>query len=154
MRSLAPLLKSIEIPGLKIELRELEKVGQDAEAVGLIAQPRTAEEAQPTYISVAKSDPNLALAGLRIEIERRLIAMAKATGKHVERESAGQLMRFLHNEKLLSDPEYSTLQELLVLLNRAVHGAYVDSNTAQWAIDVGPKIIAALDERLDKMRTD
>jgi hypothetical protein len=149
MRSLAPLLKSIELPGLKIELRELEKVGQDAKAVGLIAQPGSDETAHPpAYISIAESDPNLALAGLRIEIERRLIAMAKTTGKDVQRESAGQLMRFLHKEKLLSNAEFSTLQELLVLLNRAVHGAYVDSNAAHWAISVGPQITAALDERL------
>ena len=97
----------------------------------------------------AKSDPNLALAGLRIEIERRLITMVKSAGRDVQRESVGQLMRYLHKEKMLSDGEYSTVQELLLILNRAVHGADVASNVAQSAIDVGPRIVAAPDARLE-----
>jgi hypothetical protein len=71
---LPPLFKSLELPGrVKLEFQEVEKVVQRAEAAGLLAptaDPLAKEE--PAFVQVASRDPNLALAGLRIELERRL----------------------------------------------------------------------------------
>ena len=70
---LSPLFKSIEIPGLKIEFQELEKIKNKAKELGLVINVPV--EKQPSYLQIAKDDPNLALAGLRIEIEKRLRAI-------------------------------------------------------------------------------
>ena len=67
---LQPLFKSLELPGgLKVEFQELKDVAKRADAAGLLADPQ-APDAKTAYSfqHVASSDPNLALAGLRIEL--------------------------------------------------------------------------------------
>lgn len=145
---LAPIFKSVELPGgLKIEFQELEKAREEAVKAGLLSVPREKKE-EPIYISVAPEDPNLALAGLRIDIERRLRAIAKAKGIDTERQTIGQLLRRLSANEAISEEQYSVLSDLIALLNRAVHGAEVEPGAAQWAIDIGPGLLAAFDERL------
>jgi hypothetical protein len=144
------IFKSVELPGgLKVEYPDLEKASQDAARVGLLSEPERRIEEAP-YIAVAEQDPNLALAGLRIEIERRLREIAKKRGLRGERLGMGQLLRLLRTNEAISKNEDSVLSDLIGLLNNAVHGAEVDLRAAQWAIDVGPRLLAALDERISK----
>lgn len=145
---LAPILKSVELPGgVKIEFKELKKVEKSAAEAGLLKMPSEKKE-ELAYLSVAQQDPNLALAGLRIEIERRLRAIARACGLNAERWSIGQLLRHLRISEAISQEESAILNDLVGLLSEAVHGAKVDPRIAEWAIDVGPSLLAALDERL------
>jgi hypothetical protein len=145
---LAPIFKSVELPGgLKVEFQEFERVKQEADRAGLLATP-TNRSQEPTYIMVAQEDPILALAGLRIEIERRLRSLAKALGIEAERKGIGELLRRLPVKEAISQNELSVLNDLVGLLNRAVHGIDVEARAAQWAIDVGPRLLAALDQRI------
>jgi hypothetical protein len=43
----------------------------------------------------------------------------------------------------------SGILELVDAGNRAVHGAEVDPSVAEWAFEESPRIIAALDRKLD-----
>jgi hypothetical protein len=43
--------------------------------------------------------------------------------------------------------ERAVLSDLVALLNSAVHDATVDPEAAQWALDIGPRILQALEER-------
>jgi hypothetical protein len=143
---LAPLFKSVELPGgLKVEFRDLEKAKEDAARVGLLAKP-IGNRQELSFMRVAEEDPNLALAGLRIEIERRLGAIARARGLDDRGSSVGQLLRQLASVGAISQAEVSVLNDLVILLNRAVHGAEVEPRAAQWAIEIGPSLLAALDE--------
>lgn len=145
---LAPILRSVELPGgLKVEFQEFEKAKEDAAKAGLLVTP-SEKRKEPAYISVAQEDPKLALAGLRIEIEQRLRAIAKALGLNAERQGIGQLLRDLPQKNAISREEYSVLNDLVGLLNRAVHGMEVEPRAAQWAIDVGPRLLTALDRRV------
>lgn len=45
--------------------------------------------------------------------------------------------------------ERAVIADLIVLLNKAVHGAEVDNKAAQWAIETGPRILRALDQKLE-----
>ena len=141
------IFKSVELPGgLKVEYPALEKASEDAAKVGLLAAPRKREESP--YLAIAEQDPNLALAGLRIEIERRLREIAKRRGLEGERLGVGQLLQLLRTHDAISKQEDAVLSDLIRLLNKAVHGAEVDSRATQWAIDVGPRLLSALDERI------
>jgi hypothetical protein len=100
------------------------------------------------YVAIAEQDPNLALAGLRIEIERRLREIARKKGLQAERLGIGQLLQLLRRSNAISGQEDSVLSDLIGLLNKAVHGAEVDYRAAQWAIDIGPRLLSALDERI------
>lgn len=148
---LAPLVKSVELPGgVKIELQELQNAASRADSAGLLAEPERAErEEQFSFETVAARDPNLALAGLRIEIERRLDRLARAHDLSADMPmGVGQLLRALASSDVLTQGERSVLADMISLLNEAVHGADVDPRAAEWALDVGPRLLASLDERV------
>jgi hypothetical protein len=144
----APLFKSLEFPGgWKIEFQELQKAAQRAEQAGLLspaAEPPAA--ADYTFQRVAEQDPNLALAGLRIEIEKRLVALAEKRGVEARSRGIGQLLRVLSDRGALGQQERSVLADLTGLLNSAVHGASVDRRATEWAIEIGPRLLRALDD--------
>lgn len=144
---LGSIFKSVELPGgVKVEYRDLERAREEVARVGLLGTPPERKE-EPSYIAIAQEDPNLALAGLRIEIERRLRAIAKKYGLDAERQGIGQLLRGLRTRNAISREEDSVLSDLMGLLNKAVHGVEFDHRAAQWAIDVGPGLLATLDKR-------
>ena len=149
---LAPLVKSLEFPGgWKVEFQELQKASSRAESAGLLATEPSEKEAKFTFQSIATRDPNLALAGLRIESEKRLSSLIENHGLNSRRPmGVGQALRALEQAKVLTNEERSILADMVNLLNSAVHGAEVDSRAASWAIDVGPRLLTSLDERVSE----
>lgn len=147
---LAPIFKSLELPGgWKIEFQELERAAARADDAGLLAAASLGTPAnQYSFQTVADLDPNLALAGLRIEIEKRLVQLAERKQIGTKMQGLGRLMHELTKHQLLTSAESSVLSDLLGLLNSAVHGASVDPRASQWAMDVGPRLIQSLEERL------
>lgn len=147
---LAPLVKSLKIPGgWKVEFQELQKAASRAESAGLLAAEPSPSEKAFSFQSIAKRDANLALAGLRIEIEKRLSQLAEAHGLRGDRPlGIGQLLRILTQSEVLTTEERSVLADMVNMLNAAVHGASVDSRSADWAIDIGPRLLTSLDERV------
>jgi hypothetical protein len=142
---LGSILKSIEIPGgVKIEYQRFEKIQEDAAKANLLAP---SPEVKPKYEGLARDDPNLLLANLRLEIEKRLRRVAQKQGLAVDQLSIGPLLRQLQDLGMITEDEHRVLGDLLSLLNRAVHGAEVDSKAADWAIDIGSQLLAALDQR-------
>ncbi len=143
---LGAVFRSVELPGgLKVEYKDLAEVGRKAEEAGLVSKSTPQEV--PIFVSLAAEDPNLALAGLRIEIERRLRSIAAAHDLHVEPVGVGTLLRVLGRHDVLSKREQSVLADLIGILNGAVHGASVNAASAQWALKEGSRLLASLDER-------
>lgn len=144
---LAPLFKSLELPGgWKFEFQDLINVEKRAGEVGLLAESDEAPEY--SFQVIADHDPNLALAGLRIEIENRLVKIANSVNIDTKRSSVGRLMNILAKENLISSQERSVLADIVGILNSAVHGAKVDDRSADWAMEVGPKLLKALDNKI------
>jgi hypothetical protein len=144
---LAPIFKSLEFPGgWKVEFQDLQKAAAKAEAAGLLATTPAAAAATFTFQRVAEEDPNLALAGLRIEIEKRLVSLAEKRGIDSRNRGVGYLLRLLGENGALQQQERSALADLTGLLNSAVHGARVDQDAARWAIEIGPRLLKALDD--------
>ena len=145
---LAPLFKKLKLPGgWEIEFQDLQEAKQRADKAGLLAPPAEAAAAQDfSFQVVANEDPNLALAGLRIEIERRLIRLAEAHGITRSR-GVRALLGQLGERQLLTREQQSVLADMLGLLNNAVHGASVPDHAAEWALDVGPRLLKSLDDR-------
>ena len=147
---LAPLFKSLEFPGgWKIEFQDLQKAKNEAEKVGLLSSESSEGDiSQYAFQVVADDDPNLALAGLRIEIEKRLQTIARSNEIPVGRQGVGGLMRVLKKEGVLSQQEYNVLADMVGMLNSAVHGASVDKRAVSWAMDTGQRLLKSLDERI------
>jgi len=148
----APLFKSLELPGgLKFEFQELEKVSKEAREVGLISDDTQPQKEQDySFLSVASFDPNLALAGLRIEIEKRLRKLASENDIETSRKGIGVIMTDLSKNQLLTSKERSTLDDMVATLNAASHGENFDPRVADWVILEGPRILASLDGKIRK----
>jgi hypothetical protein len=84
------------------------------------------EAAAPEPIWATLDDPNLALAGWRIELEQELRRLAEENDMPAENRSAGQLLGMLMRREIVDPRAAPGLQELLRLANRGVHGASVD----------------------------
>jgi hypothetical protein len=82
---------------------------------------------------VADEDPNLALAGLRIEIERRLGRLAEGANLGNSKVSIGRLLRVLGEKGILTQEQQSVLADMVGLLISAAHGAVADQQAALWA---------------------
>jgi uncharacterized protein YutE (UPF0331/DUF86 family) len=151
---LAPLVKSLELPGgWKVEFQELQKAASRAESAGLLAATPSQDVVAFSFQSIAMRDPYLALAGLRIEIEKRLSLLAQIHGLNSSRPmGVGQALRALAQAEVLTSEERSILADMVNLLNAAVHGAEIDTRVASWAIDVGPRLLTSLDERVSEAR--
>lgn len=123
---------------------------EGADAAGLKSSESDSEHAQYSFQLVADQDPNLALAGLRIEIEKKLVELAQSRGLIADngKHSIGALLWRLDQARLLSQAERSALSDMIGLLNSAVHGAKVDAGAADWAIGYGPELLSSLDVRL------
>jgi len=151
---LTPLVKSLELPGgWKIGFQELQKAASRADTAGLLAAEAPKAEESFSFQAIASRDPNLALAGLRIEIEKRLAELAEVSGTEQRRAMGiGQLLRNLTQHEVLTNEERSVLSDMVNMLNAAVHGASVDPRSADWAIDIGPRLLTSLDERIGEAR--
>lgn len=94
------------------------------------------------------NDPNMAIALLRIQIERRLREIAE----HVMIEpKPGNRIRTLQSlaEDLAKQGAVSTdalvlLKDLMPVMNEAVHGASLNAEAATFALEYGPRILAML----------
>lgn len=94
---------------------------------------------------IASTDANLALVAFRIEIEKRLRALAEAIGVPSHRANLSQLVRQLQRQEVLSTNMASGLMELIGFGNRAAHGVEVAQDAAAWVLDIAPSIVMELD---------
>lgn len=149
---LAPLFKEIELPGgVKIQFQDFIKAEAKAKDAGLLGPAEESPRKERhiyAFESVAGDDPNLALAGLRIELESKLKEIAEARSIEVTRKGIRPLIHQLKHSSVLNQREVSALEDLLPLLNGAAHGAETDPRAADWAMDVGPRLLATLDEKI------
>ena len=150
---LLPLFKSLELPGgWKLEFQELQATEQRADKAGLLNEEPadSGHDQEYSFQVVANQDANLALVGLRIEIEKRLNSLADGAEIKRKRMGISGLLRSLGDREILSREERSVLWDMIELLNSAAHGASADQQHAGWVLDVGPRLLATLDKRIDQ----
>jgi hypothetical protein len=145
---LSSLIESAKFPGgFEVKFRDLEDAGR----MITDSSDATTEEltSKPSYLEISDADPNLALVGLRIEIEKRVRALAD---KHQipSQRSLMRLFEELRRHDILNTASMSGFQELIMAGNQAAHGAKVEQRVAEWAFDYGPNILAALDAKLEE----
>lgn len=103
-------------------------------SLGLQPSPSGLEMAR--YYELAQQDPNIALAGLRMELE--ILARNLAKGFKVDsgpREPTGVLLRRLLDGGKITDDQYGLAQKIVRLCNAAVHGTRVSREEAEAVID-------------------
>ena len=150
---LTPIFKSVELPGgMKFELQEFKEIEEKADKAGLIGKDvRDLNTVEYTYQLVAKDDPKLALAGLRIELEDKLRKIAYKSGIAANHKGLGQILKALSAYELITMDEHAVLSDMVGILNSAVHSEEdkYDFRNVSWALDVGTKVLNSLNKRIN-----
>jgi hypothetical protein len=146
---LSPLIKSAEFPGgWKIEFQDVKAAG-DRVTGGVAVAPAPGalkvEGYAPTVV-IAPADPNIALVGVRIDIERRLRTLSEMHAVPTD-QSALRMAKALAQKGVLNDDEFGGLRQLIDAGNRAAHGAAVSPEVSSWVHDYAPDVLAALDAK-------
>ena len=141
---------NITIPGLK----EAEEAKEELDEA--IKEPERSSEIEDKiqqFLASTGGDINLALAKLRIDIEREL---RKILGKKTETEDATQMRgpflsaRSLFKEFIQKYPEYKGMYKsfdyILKVCNAAIHGQVVSQAQADEALYMGIKILNVLEK--------
>ena len=136
---------------VELELRKLMPLSQKLEDSGFVRvnrEPQKQKRHIYAFESATGDDPNLLLSGLRIEIESRLREIARNRNIKADKVPLRKLTDELIKKEVLSVDEAASIKDLLPLLNKAVHGVSVDKKTVDWALEFGPRLLDALEDRL------
>jgi len=124
-----------------VELRDLAKVTASARSAGLLSKGPAAGAGADVS---EEDDPNVALASVRISLERILRGFARSRDIDVERQGLGQMINVLAQKEALPPATVATLRDMVPILNRAVHGERVDPGATEWARTTGAWLLAGL----------
>ncbi len=87
------------------------------------------------------SDPVLALAALRIEIERKLRLLAYSLDVLTNKEwSLSRIINSIRHKELLSYEKVEALQKIVNMCNKAIHGAAISKEEAKEIIDLADEL--------------
>jgi hypothetical protein len=137
---LASLLESAKFPGgWEVRFRDLEAAAN--KVMGEDSGDVVPTKGEPSRYS--QEDPNLALVGLRIDVERQLRALSRQHGLE-DSLPLHRLLRELESNGKIADSAAGGLKKIIDAGNQAAHGARVELDVADWAIKSAPRIIAAL----------
>jgi hypothetical protein len=159
---LLPYIKDFEIPGVvKISLPETKAATDKLKDHIIKVKPAQLKiTTYPAKVTVtgkkeapfeslrrlSETEPNLALVGFRIEIEKRIIQLAEIFAIPTDRVSLRGLVGELVKRDVISKSSASGLIELIALGNQAAHGADVTREAAEWVLDVGPSVLTRLED--------
>lgn len=136
------LIERISAPGgFEVVFSKIERQLQEAETV-----PDSEDIDAFRYFE--SSDPNLAIAMLRVQIERRLRKIAEGLFLEVTPKGRPRTLRSLAEELgcrgAIPREAVVLLNDLMPVINEAVHGVDVGENGADFALSYGPKILSLL----------
>ena len=147
-----PMFKSIDIPGVgRIDFSKLEEAEKRIMDSGLVSPEEDTKPMQKhsyAFQAVSEDDPNLALSALRAEIESQLRELAEYRGIDTQGLGTPSVMELLEKLGTLSRTEAQAIRELLPLLDKAAHGVSVDRSALVWAMDFGPRVLRAFENRV------
>jgi hypothetical protein len=111
----------------------MHNVNERTLALGLQPSPSALNFA--TYRALAAHDPNVALAGLRIELEILLSNMARRYNPELPAAALTDTLHGLRDSGVLSDEQARLIQHIVNLCTAAVHGAIVAHEQAETILD-------------------
>lgn len=135
----------------EIDPKEVQKIKNEVSAQAINAnEPTQNSEIEETINSISalvESDPILALAKLRIELEKalnRLFRMAHKEDKSKRAVSPMQLIHRLSSEEILPKDIARTTREVMSICNRAIHGEDIRKQDAESVVESGASLLIKL----------
>jgi hypothetical protein len=147
-----PRISVIHFPGgARVDMQQLERAEQAADQMDTGGEVR---EIDPALASALDANDEIALAGIRIEIERylrKLMEFSSSKRKSNNYISMRTMMNILYEEKLLDDDERMLLLDIIPILNAAVHAETIQPDVRRTVIRVASTIIARLQSKLEEL---
>ncbi len=151
---IATYLESLNLFGNHFNFRKsIDKIEDLTAKATEESQKNTQDNANTTFneypiaFSVEQSreliekDSTLALASLRIEIEKSLkIFCKKLRIENSENVTLNKIVNGLNKIKVLNDYQANALKEILMASNQAIHGKTISNNDAREIIDLAEKL--------------
>ena len=145
---LAPYLKRAKFFGAEFDFRE--SIIQTSK---LISQSENKVKKKPklessyfttfsveTSLKLVAEDPSLALASLRIEIERALTNAAKMLISDPIRLTLNAIIKTLNKKGYIFKEEAEAIKQIINICNRAIHGANISEPEAREVIDLASRL--------------
>ena len=129
----------------------MERLAENSEISRVTVPTPPVLPADPSRSQLLVIDPNLALASLRIEIERKLrdIAGQKEIKEAYQRISLRVVLNKLNSSGIIPTTEFKILNVIIDACNRAVHAEKVNIETASKVLYLGESTILYLDSLLN-----
>lgn len=133
----------------EIDIDEIRKIKSETEKTLYETQETREEQAgiystSNTIKTLAESDPVIALAKIRIELEKVLGQLARFNSITVRNLSLGIIVNKLTNQEIINHDIGKALREVIALCNRAIHGESLSEEGARTIIDVGINLLEEL----------
>jgi len=93
---------------------------------------------------LAESDPAIALAKVRIELEKVLTRLARMTLIGTEKLQLGSIVQKLSNHEIITAQTGKSLGEVISICNRAIHGEYISEDDAKTIVELGIELLENL----------
>ena len=116
----------------------------NARLIQLGLQPSPSGIDMSYYLQFAHQDPNLALAGLRIDIDILVRNLAKGFGLSIDskRSSTRQILKMLLDTEAIYKSQYELAAKILNVCNQAVHGTPITYDQARSVIKSTEALVA------------
>ncbi|MFM5537378.1 hypothetical protein ACET8U_04880 [Aeromonas veronii] len=133
----------------EIDINEIRKIKSETEKTLNETQETREKQAgiystSDTIKALAESDPVIALAKIRIELEKVLGQLARFNSITVRNLSLGIIVNKLTNQEIINHDIGKALREVIALCNRAIHGESLSEEGARTIIDVGINLLEEL----------
>jgi len=135
-KQLSQEIKALPLPEKAKNIPSIPLTEANARLLSLDLQPSPSGLDMSYYRELARQDPNIALAGLRIEID--ILARNLAKGFKVEvapRDSGSRLFQRLHDEHAITPEQLRFVLKIWRLCTAAVHGQRVSRRRAEDLLD-------------------
>lgn len=139
---------SEEIKKLKLELETARTSNPDEKA-----EQTEIFKTTDAIRKLAESDPVIALAKLRIELEKTLTRLARITLVDAQPSSLGTLVRKLTNHEIITSQVGKSLSNVISLCNRAIHGEHIADEDALTVVELGSELLEDLDWKIAEQTT-
>lgn len=148
---LLDLVRKIKVGDFEAEIGKAEVSKVQAKAAVELHTPTEEEKdiSEKQVRELLQSDPRLAMAKIRIELEvalKRLGSAAFDSRQEMQKISLGRLADTLVQKEALSEPVASSIRDVLALANRAVHGERIEPSVAEELAILGARLVRELQD--------
>lgn len=144
-----PLIKKIKFGDFEAEIsnEEIKSIEKKVKEIPEKQHRKIKSKKVENLQELAESDPTLALAKARIEIEKKIRSLGQIylKGKTVSSLSLRRIINELMEGGILELPLDALLNDVLTVANRAIHGESVSKGNAIKLVELASKAIDELD---------